>query len=462
MTETYTKLEEQPPPYVPTIRPNKSLPELPKVRSLEEGSSSQNDFSTPMYYTRDARKLVGYVIPFPKPLLEVPVEDMPGRFLIYTPPPPPLRKPAEGEKEGMVHKMQRKWQEEVRDARDNSAQRTRWQNIKSKTTRGVDWCMNQTTSSDVDFLVRIDAGSEKKKSKEKGKKDKKKSKKQEKKQEAEQQEEAEQQAEQEQGQEQKRSDSLRSSRASVRSSSDRLLHDANGSAQAKLTEEEEHAAAGAAGLSEIVLAYPSTLPGTPESIREEFVNKTLRTKSKTQREAIIASGLLPFSVAADILMSPFLPFVPLMQVNAAWAFFAVRGSQAAKKATKSLELDKEDEGQGGDTDSTKSKGSSSEREERIKFTFRPAPGLEVLEKYLAAACQQKDEKLFAEVQDPPTERDFLEAIGWSPSLVGQGEASEGELAAVEYDVKQVMVKAAGEWRSWCKAYAKNPEKAVRK
>lgn len=424
--------EEPPPPYVPPVQHNKSLPELPQVPSDEEGPSNDSGFSTPVYYTRDPRKLIGYVIPFPRPLLELPVEDMPSRFLIYTPPPPPLKKPTEGEKEGVVHKFQRKWQEEVRDAKDTSAQRTRWQNVKSKTTRGVDWCINQTTSSNVDFLVRIDASSTSSDKKEK--KDKKK-------------------------QEHHRSDSAQTSNASLQTS-DAIPQD-HGAGTPRSTDAAP-APERPAGLSEIVLAYPPTLPGTPASIRAEFVDKTLRTKSRTQRDAVIATGLLPFSVAADILMTPVLPFVPLMQVNAAWAFFAIRGSRAARKATKQLELGDEDAAKKGEADDGKSADGNDEREERVKFTFRPAPGLEVLQRYLAARCREKDDKLFPEVQDPPTEGDLLEAIGWSPSLVDEEGASEGELAAVKDDVRQVMAKAAREWRSWCKSYAKNPKKAVKK
>ena len=64
------------------------------------------DISSPIHYSRDPHKLCAYLIPFPKPKLHgVPAEAIPARFLIYTPPPPPLQAPAEGEKEAKVHKL---------------------------------------------------------------------------------------------------------------------------------------------------------------------------------------------------------------------------------------------------------------------------------------------------------------------------------------------------------------------
>ncbi|KAK8246777.1 hypothetical protein HDK90DRAFT_406742 [Phyllosticta capitalensis] len=107
-------------------RPADYRPPLPPRRSYQpiEG----DDPGDPIHYTRDPHKLVAYLIPFPKPkLAKVPAEKIPDRFLIYTPPPPPLTKPAEGEKEARVHKIQRKWQEEVRSAKNSTAKAASWQ-----------------------------------------------------------------------------------------------------------------------------------------------------------------------------------------------------------------------------------------------------------------------------------------------------------------------------------------------
>ena len=54
------------------------------------------------------------------------------------------------------------------------------------------------------------------------------------------------------------------------------------------------------GLEEMVLIYPNTLPGTEAQIREEFVNTMLRSKTKAQRDSVIATGLLPVGFAIDV------------------------------------------------------------------------------------------------------------------------------------------------------------------
>ena len=72
-------------------------------------------------------------------------------------------------------------------------------------------------------------------------------------------------------------------------------------------------------LEEMVLVYPSAVPGTQEEIRAEFINSMLRSKSKAQRDAIIATGLLPVSAAIDILATVVWPFGGLLEIDGVWA-----------------------------------------------------------------------------------------------------------------------------------------------
>lgn len=127
-------------------------------------SLEQEDVSSPIHFTRDPKKLVGYLVPFPKPKLQnVPAEQIPTRYLIYTPPPPPIRsdwKPKEGEKESKIHKVQRKWEQELREAKTQNVKTMSWKGVKGKVTKGINWGMGQTKSSNLEFLNRIGGNQE--------------------------------------------------------------------------------------------------------------------------------------------------------------------------------------------------------------------------------------------------------------------------------------------------------------
>ena len=129
-------------------------PPLPPRRP--SANFGDDDPNNPIHYTRDPHKLVGYLVPFPKPIVKgVETAGIPDRFLIYTPPPPPLSQPKEGEKEDKFHKVQRKWQEEVRTAKTSDAKVASWKGVKSRATKGISYVMSKTTSSNLDFVNRI-------------------------------------------------------------------------------------------------------------------------------------------------------------------------------------------------------------------------------------------------------------------------------------------------------------------
>ncbi|SLM33790.1 hypothetical protein LPUS_02367 [Lasallia pustulata] len=227
-----------------------------------------DDPSNPIHYIRDPHKLIAYLVPFPKPQIHgVDPSSIPDRFLIYTPPPPPLSKPAEGEKESKVHKVQRKWQEEVRSAKTSTAKTASWKGVKSKVTKGISHAMDLTKSSNIDFLNRI-PGSDKESS-----------------------------------------------------PPDPHAHDGV---------EESDTTHRTVGLSEMILIYPPSLPGPESHVRAEFINSMLRSKSKAQRDAIIASGLLPVSAAIDLLATVVWPFGGLLEIDSVWAYSSIRGAKAAR------------------------------------------------------------------------------------------------------------------------------------
>lgn len=370
-------------------------------------SRNDSDINSPVHYTRDPHKLVAYLVPFPKPRLNgVPTENIPPRFLIYTPPPPPLTAPKEGEKEGKIHKIQRKWEEEVRAAKTSDAKTMSWKGAKSKATRGINKAMSFTKTSNLEFLTRVGGNGEE-------------------------------------------------------SAQDKHAEDAHSE------NDETHKTV---GLEDLVLVYPSDVQSSPEQMRQEFIDNLCRAQSKAQKDAIIATGLLPVSLALDVRIkihpscSSYLPFTDisqilftvvwpfggLLEIDGVWAAASIKGAKTSRSMTKRI---------------TSSSKTGKHDEDTLHLNFVPSSRIEILQRYLTSRCHERDANLFPACTSP-TETDVLEAIGWSPSQHdGQErnwEDEQWETMEVKDDLKMVMTKAAKEWDSWVKAYEKNPEKAMKK
>ena len=379
-----------------SLNPGFQPPLPPRRYSAQSHTFSDDDPSSPIHYTRDPHKLVAYLVPFPKPVVKgVEPSSIPDRFLIYTPPPPPLSAPAEGEKEDKLHKIQRKWQNEVRAAKTSDAKTASWKGVKSKATKGINWAIGKTTTSNLDFVNRIPG--------------------------------------------------------------------------AKLDTHDKHSEDGVnesdtthktVGLEEIVLIYPSSYAAPPEQVRAEFVNTMMRTKSKAQRDSIIATGLLPVSGAIDLLATMVWPFGGLLEIDGVWAYSSIRGAKTARSVTKRL------------TSSTQSGHTPAQTEEqemagdKLRLRFTQSPRLEVLGRYLVSRCRDYDHRRFPSVEIAPTESEVLEAIGWAPSQTGgvekNWEDEQWETEEVKEDMRNTLGKASKEWDQWCKAFAKDPEKALKK
>lgn len=330
--------------------------------------------------------------------------------MIYTPPPPPIPAPKEGEKESKVHKLQRKWQDEVRAAKTSDAKVTSWKGAKGRVTKGIDWAMGQTKSSSLEFLNRIPPEKQK--------------------------------------------------------ATEGHDHHAEDGVQ------ENDTTKATVGLEEMVLIYPENVKGTQEEIRAEFVNSMLRTKSKAQRDAIIATGLIPVSAAIDILATLIWPFGGLLEIDTVWAVSSIRGAKTARSVTKRINSSATDSSKSGVVGKLHgmmqkaTSGGSSQDEHTLKLTFVPSSRIEILNKYLAAECHSTDRKLFPSPGVAPTETEVVQAIGWHPSQT-EGETKnwedeQWELQQVKDDIKQVMHKGAKEWDKWCSAYEKDPKKAMGK
>jgi len=222
-------------------------PPLPPRHSNE--MDPPDDPSHPVHYARDPHRLVAYLVPFPKPQ----IKDVPMRFLIYTPPPPPLTAPAEGEKENKFHKIQRKWQDEVKSAKTSDAKTMSWKGVKGKATRGINTAMGWTTTSNLDFINRLGSTG----------------------------------------------------------SDDHDKHAEDGHVE----QDDTHKTV---ALEAMTLVYPPSMNMTPEQLREEFVNTMMRTKTKAQKDAVLATGLLPVSACIDICATLIWPFGGLLEIDGVW------------------------------------------------------------------------------------------------------------------------------------------------
>ncbi|KAF9879643.1 hypothetical protein CkaCkLH20_03186 [Colletotrichum karsti] len=460
-----------------------------------------DDPNNPIHYSRDPHKLIAYLVPFPKPWLgaRAPAENMPTRFLVYTPPPPPLQAPPEGVKEGVTHKVQRKWQNEVRQAKQSDAKTTSWAGFKAKCTRGVDKAMQYTTTSNLDFLARVTPPPSQsttsnlaRKLSIKGKGKKKKDDDVKGKDSVDVDEKAEESkahdADTKVADEKAREAGVVDEKAreagyshdekareenpfEEKFSEEKARDEKGGKSLDEAREKEDHEevqdddpAHGShetkktVGVEEIVFVYAPSMNMTPEAMREEFVNTMLRTKSKAQRDAIIATGLLPVSLAIDLVM---IAISGLFEVNAVWAYMTIKGTKTARSVTKRIASSSKKP----ETIDPEKSEKEMEKEDKLKLTFKPAHRIDVLSRYLQAECHRVDSRLFPRYTSAPTEIDCLEAIGWSPAHTrGQQnwEDEAWEVNDVKDDLKVVMHKGAKEWKKWCNRYEKNPEKSMTK
>lgn len=243
----------------PTADEKKDSTEPNHIERVNSVSSETDKAS----YIRDPSKLIAYLIPFPTPK-GADDKATPVRFLIWTPPPPPLRKPAEGEKETFIRKTQRKWQNQLRQAKTNQVKGYTWKNGKGKVIKAHNWAFNKVTSADLEFVNRIPipADEKKDKSKSKGKGSTSPN---------------------------KNNKALSPTSSNSNSGSD------DGHSEIEPDEETKKALR----LDEIVLVYPPSIGLSETQLRTEFIESLARTRSKAQRDAMISTGLLPFSLGAD-------------------------------------------------------------------------------------------------------------------------------------------------------------------
>jgi hypothetical protein len=414
-----------------------------KPGGLARNFEETDDAGDSVRYIRDPKKLVAYLIPFPTPHhTKAPASAVPTRFLIYTPPAPPLYKPTDGEKEGILHKTQRKWQEEVKSAKTTTAPTKSVKGMRYKLTRGVNKAMIWTTTSNIDFVGRMTPTPAKDR------------------------------------------DDAKSGAATPDTETDPAIEtppEHDGDSKSKFKSKKPKAPKVA--IEEIIFVYPPSMNLTPEEMRAEFINSMLRTKSKAQRDTIISTGLLPIAWGIDIIA---VGVGGLGEVATFWTYISFMGLKNSRSVTNRLKATEEAEKEkvqpqsddaSTDIESEKPSSSSTSDREKAKddetksqpqlaLKFNPSPSLELLRAYMDAECRKVDNKLFLNEEEPPEESDVLDAIGWSPEYFEGPRREEDEerweAEEVRDDMRQMMHKGAKEWRSWCRSYEKGPEKVLKK
>ncbi|KAF2116529.1 hypothetical protein BDV96DRAFT_28093 [Lophiotrema nucula] len=461
----------------PDLERQSSTNSLPSITLL---SSTE-----PLKHTREPGKLTAYLIPFPKPRLKrngkgIKPEDIPERFLVYTPAPPPLSKPAPGEKETHWHKTKRVWQEDVRKASMSNASKATWKGFKSRTTILVGKGVDLTKSSNLEFLDRVSEGAIASA--------------------------AEEVIEREEAAE-------LDSTASATPAELPTLTPSSESTPIfpKRTESNVsvHKPEKPKNLEELTLVFPPSLELTPEKIRIEFVNTLFRTREKSRKEAIIASSLFPFAAAVDATL--LITFGGLMEVSGVWAYTAIRGSITSTRMTKGLAVGQEEAeaAQQDDTDaeyhvrgctcgyheadfgsptverkdsSIKDKGKAKKKKDSINLRMQQSNHLEILKRYLDITCLKKEFNMFPLVNEEsasdPNEAAILDAIGWQPTRrfgkdlemefkdkvekLTSEQDEQWQIKEARDDLRRIMKKGAAEWVQWCKGFQKDPEAALKR
>lgn len=143
---------------------------LPPPQRQSHLSEQTRESYSPTSWHRSLTILTAFLVPYPKPQLP-PVsvhttsQLIPPRFMIYTPPPAPFLTKPEGEsktdawrKEGIPHFCRRKWYEELREAKmrqPKDGNTTKWKRAKWRATKGTDWGIDKTKSTNLEFLNRV-------------------------------------------------------------------------------------------------------------------------------------------------------------------------------------------------------------------------------------------------------------------------------------------------------------------
>lgn len=123
----------------------------------ENSEPRQNFRSNFIPYRRDLETVVAYLIPLPRPTVRgAPINNMPSRYFLYTPPLPHLLKPTDHHTESYIHKLSRHWQQNLRVATSNAHKPAfTAKGLHSRVTRRTVRSLDKFKSDNTAFISRV-------------------------------------------------------------------------------------------------------------------------------------------------------------------------------------------------------------------------------------------------------------------------------------------------------------------
>ncbi|KAL1865022.1 hypothetical protein Daus18300_007369 [Diaporthe australafricana] len=357
-----------------------------------------------LQYSRDATRVMAYMIPLPQPHRNGVLQDIPQRYMLYMPPAPDLLKPTEkGSKERKRDIAVRRWQQEVRKAKTFNGKVVSLGGIQSVSIRGAVWVLSIIKPSDVTFLSRVPRKSVK-------------------------------------------SLVLVHPDGPHMQSSDDMFNNVKGELSRTKSRTKRDFWIGTAllpftftidliipvfgGLSEVNMVWMA-------------VNASAwMTANKVVNKLRPAQGSFPTRGRNESAMT----------LRRSHTVDGSTGAGQARDGNDGRRVDGKDGSKNEDKDKT------------IQMVFQPSPAMELMRRYVEEACHKRNPDAFPSPGGyVPGEAEVLASMGWTPEHREVPDAENDvawQIRKVTEDLRAATNRAAKSWDSWSKKYTKNPRKAL--
>lgn len=418
--------------------PFRPQPKQVSFAAAPQGSQQMSGALPDLQYSRNATRVMAYMIPLPQPLRNGIVQDVPQRYMLYMPPSPDLLKPTDkSTKERKRDKAVRRWQQEVRKAKTYNGRVVSLGGIQSVSIRGAVWVLSIIKPSDVTFLSRVPRKSVK-------------------------------------------SLVLVHPEGPPAQSADDMFHNVKGELSRTKSRTKRDFWIGTAllpitftidlvipvfgGLSEVNMVWMA-VNASAWMTANKIVNK-LRPAGETfpDHQGHDGAVMLRRSHTVD-------------------------GSTHAGQARGGDDAEHETKGQ----NEAKNKDKDKDKDKTIQMVFQPSPAMDLMRRYVEEACHKRNPDAFPSPGGyVPGEAEVLASMGWAPEHREVPDAEEDvavsfahpiaapsaspppgrteadtacdpeqwQIRKVTEDLRQATGRAAKSWDSWSRKYMKNPKKAA--